>query len=722
MPSQDSKKTMNSIILFIVIIVVNFPFYVNPSHTDLCNFHGTLFETETFYLTQPYSHNISIDLENYQIAFQTFPQKLSTFSNLFSKYATETEILAQEPLPLIPFTEDLNVFKTPSKSNGKKSFTECAKNNGSLLSLTIANRAKTIEIMIQLELPKIPFTSLPFQNVLSYPGLELLDDEPDHDTLEAVWSKTPVFIKNDNTFDYPTKDRRKRESAAASAADPAPESSAPKNKSDTPKAATEAAPAAAAETAPAASAPAASGTPLESQLFHSLCTKPNNPWDRESLRKNWLKLVPQIKTAIRFLQELGHTYTQTANTLHKLPKSPISEIAKSIKLILPEPLKAILDFLDNFSSKRQWESTSPRSLTLFSNFVKDTFKAIKLFNLDSSITNIKTRPKKRFRLLNFNDLHWKDFFDLDEELYGISGPISVTPFDQHPLSSHNTFFTANVRFRIFHRHNDKCTIYKFKPNIFDHQIADIKNILKTSKYSLASKEDFIPHDCHSQQTELHRICHKLPSHAYEPKQHLQMTECGSAMFSQTYDKKSSFCPLTSPPSDPIIYRADCQHDDHSSLIVSSTHPITLAFVCDSKFDKNVNLTVFPSKIHTDCEARLLDSSDLGLVVPQRNPDLLQDPVLGPIFPFLQPTVIKPPFNYVFYVVIPVASGIFLLFIAILTFCLCKHCKKPQSNLGPPVRSGTFRVISTNPSLIELRTLDPDRANIGFRNNEYPLLN
>jgi len=91
-----------------------------------------------------------------------------------------------------------------------------------------------------------------------------------------------------------------------------------------------------------------------------------------------------------------------------------------------------------------------------------------------------------------------------------------------------------------------------------------------------------------------------------------MTECGSALFSKNYDKKHAFCPLTYPPSDPAIYRADCQTDENSTLIVSSaTTTIELAFVCDTKLDKTVKLEKFPSKVYTDCEARLVDSKAPG---------------------------------------------------------------------------------------------------------------
>jgi len=699
---------------FLFLFSLIFLLFVNPSQTDLCNFHGTLFEAETFYLTQPYTKTISLDLENYQTAFHTFPKKLETFSNLFKLYEKDADLETYEPHPLIPLDSNTNIFRTPLKTTGSQAISECARNNGTLLALSNSNRNKILEAMKSLGLQKVPFLSHNFHKIFSIPDMEVLDDKVGYKTIEAIIFKSPAFLKLDNSFQYPTevlvsdlttKNPNLRTTISTSTTTTTTTTSNPSISSTTSGSST------------------TTEIPLENETHYSLCTKPNNPWDRESSRRSWLKLVPQIKNAIKFLQELSHTYTQTVNTLSKLPSptSPVNSISQSLKLILPDPLKAILDFLDRFSKKRHWESTTPSALDLFSTFVKDTFKAIKLFKLDSSITNIKAKPMKRFRLLNFNDLHWKDFFELDEEQYGISGPISVTPFDQHPLKQHNTIFTANVRFRIFQRQKDKCTIYKFRPNVINDQIVDIKNILKTSKFSLASKEDFIPHECHSQPTELHRICHKLPTNALDPQHHTHMVECASALLSPIFDKKHAFCPLTSPTSDPAIYRADCQGDDHSSLIVSSTKPITLAFVCDDKFDKNVNFTTFPSKVLTDCEARLLDSNAPGLIVPQRNPDFLQDPILGPISPYLQPTFPKTPLN-ILYIVIPVAAGILL--IAIFIFSLIFYCrsKTTQSNLGPSVPSGTFRVISANPSVIELQNLNPAPQQIIYPISNYPLLN
>ncbi|HEY7534512.1 MAG TPA: hypothetical protein VH878_01030, partial [Thermodesulfobacteriota bacterium] len=97
----------------------------------------------------------------------------------------------------------------------------------------------------------------------------------------------------------------------------------------------------------------------------------------------------------------------------------------------------------------------------------------------------------------------------------------------------------------------------------------------------------------------------------------------------------------------------------------------------------------------------------------------QDPVLGPISPYLQPTS-QPQFNFLLYVIVPSAIGTFLLLLALMAFCIYRNFfKTPEQELGPPVRSGTFRVISTNPSLIELRAIE-NRRTPSIRNN-YPIL-
>ena len=518
-------KNLNIFVYYLFIILFSL---FNTPFSEFCNYHCTLFETDTFYLTQPYSKNITIDLENFQTIFQTFPNKLKHFQQHFNQYETEANISSLEPMTLYPFTSELNIFRTTDKILGRNSFMECAKNNGSLLALTPSNIPLVTEIMKKLKLERIPFNALPRHGLLSIPNLEILDI-PSFQKLEAIVTKTPAFLLSNGSFLYPTAMTQEDMTSTTTTTTTPNPNTTPSSSSTT------------------TSSP---NTLLENQYHYALCTKPNNPWDRDILRKNWLKLTPQIRNAIKFLEKLKNTYTDTAKTLQKLPSNPLSEISRNIKFILPSPLQSVVDFLDSFSSKSQWETTKPSALAQFSSFVRDTFKLVKLFNLDSSITNIRQKHHKTFRLLTFDDLHWKDFFDLDEELYGLAGPASVTPFEFDP--SKPNLFKAHIRFRVFNRKDDKNTIYLVKPNIIKRSIIDVKSLLHTSKYSLVSKEDFVPLECTNSPSEIIKICNKIQQNDDEQKHHHELIEGGSARFNKHHDQKHAHCPMKPPNIDPII--------------------------------------------------------------------------------------------------------------------------------------------------------------------------
>ena len=660
-------------LLFIFIAFLPFVF------CDLCNYHATLFETNHFYLTQPYSKEIYIDLANYQAIFEQLPGKLDQFSRNLDLYSTKTAIATHEPLELFPFTENHNAFKTKTAVTGTQAFKACAENNGSLLALTPENKPKVLKLMGELNLQQIPFTALPFQNLLSYPDLEVLDDQPSLFTLEKIWSKSPPFLKADSTFKYPAK-RSADQSTTAS--------------------------------------PASTEAPDPTQF--ALCIKPNNPWDLKHSRKNWLKMVPQLKTTIRMLSTLKNTYNEASEALKTLPDNSVRGAIKIIKLIIPEPLKNVYDFIDNFTSKKQWEFTKPASMEKFVNFAKNAIRVARLFKLDSaSFTNLKKKHRKQFRLLDFNDLKWKDIFDLDEEHYGISGPVSVTPFQSvthHDDGQDNTVFKAKVSFRIFHRDIDKQTIFHVKPNIIDGKTVRVRTVLQTANYSVASSEELAPMNCHTQQAELFKICHKAPYSLSETSSFSALKKCGKALLSKLYDSDHTFCPSSYPSSDPIIHRAECGPDNTPSIVISSTKPLQLAFICDSEFESTRNYSTFPEIVQTDCEVRQLTMGADGVIIPQISNDFEQDPVLGPNIPFSHPELPEP-FDYLLLVATPVVAGAgFLIVLSIFICCCCKYCKcckrprRPSFEIGPDIPSRTFQRPLTRPNSSESIPM-----------NDYPLL-
>ena len=662
------------------MISILFVFFFPLVSSDLCNYHATLFENEPFYLTQPYEMNISINLENYKTTFEKLPSKIEKFSQILELYSNDTAIDQHEPIELYPFSEEANAFRTKTKVTGKDAFKACAENNGSLVALTPENKPYFMKLMHKLGLDEIPFTALPFQNLLSYPNLELLDGEVSHLDLEKIWSESPPFLKKaDGSYKYPAK-------------------------------------------RDASTEPPTETTKAPPSLQYALCVKPNNPWDLKESRTNWLKLVPQLKNSLKLLSTLKLAYKQTANTLRNLPQNPVSEAVDLIKLVLPDPLKSVYDFIDKFSSKTKWELTSPSALKLFSDFARNALRLVRLFKLDSqSFTSINKKTQKSFRLLNFNDLHWKNFFNLDEEVFGISGPVSVTPFSSIALNADSdpdpVIFEATVRFRIFDREKDKFKHFLVKPNIVNGKIVRINQIRQSSTFTWASAQDLSPLDCHRQPTELYKICHRLSFPTLDSLPLRLLSKCGNALITELHNSDHSNCPLAYPPSDPIIYRADCDQDGHSSVIISSTKPLQLAFICDSKLESTRNFSNFPERIKTDCEVRQLTMGSEGIVVPQTNPDFEQDPILGPTVPFIHPAPLEP-FDYLLFVGTPVVSGLALIIIIFILICCCckycKCCKKPidaSFELGPPVPSTTFQR-----SVIRSRSAEALPAPVG-----YPLL-
>jgi hypothetical protein len=406
------------------------------------------------------------------------------------------------------------------------------------------------------------------------------------------------------------------------------------------------------------------------------------------------------------LKTLKAVYSKTSKVLSDLPQSPVKGAVKLIKLVLPDPLKTVYDFLDNYSSKNKWELTNPSSLQQFAGFARNALRLVRLFDLNpQSITKINTK-RKSFRLLNFNDLNWKDFFDLDEETYGISGPVSVTPIsslvDEESIQPDPSIFQATVRFRIFHRQKDNQTIYHVKPNIVNGKIVDARTVLHTSAYSLASKEELAPYDCHQQPHELFKICHKPPQPISDSSTFGPLTKCGAALLSKVYTVDYISCPTSYPNLDPFLYRADCDSDGHSSVVFSATEPLQLAFICDNEPEETRNFLTFPERVKTDCEVRQLAVGYDGAVVPQFSPDFEQDPKIGPTFPYTHPAPPEP-FDYILLVVTPVAAGVgFLIVISVQIYCYCKYCKcckrsEPYSfEIGPHVPSSTFKRPNSRP--------------------------
>jgi len=163
---------MNS---FNCTIIINVILLFSPVRADYCNPHATLIETESFYLTQPFSKNISIDLSNYVEAFPKLGTLIPKFREIFKNYTTNELIDAEEPMKLIPFTDELNIFVVTGENQGNLAFKQCASNGGHLIKVNSQNRAQVASIMKENKIEQTPFHSLPYYSLLSIPDFEALE-------------------------------------------------------------------------------------------------------------------------------------------------------------------------------------------------------------------------------------------------------------------------------------------------------------------------------------------------------------------------------------------------------------------------------------------------------------------------------------------------------------------------------------------------------------------
>jgi len=634
--------------IFKVIVLV----YTTLSlvNADLCNPLATLVETETFYLTQPYSKNISLDLSNYEQAFKEISEKVALFNQNLKQYDDETELIEKESV--IPFSEDFNAFKIPEEVTGAASFDACSKRNGSIVTLTNENRNLIVKALNSLEMEKTPFRALPFFSLLSLPDYSHIE-KPNQEFLYPLWAVSPPFITKQNVIEYPHAKKKIPDDYSTS-------------------------------TEAGVSPPTHIATTIDDYKSQVLCLKENNPWDWSHDRSKWLELIPQIKQAAKLLIRVKDSFMNSKRFLHSLPQATKAEALKLFKLVLPDPLKSILNFLDKFSRKSNWDKTNLKSKEAFSTFTKEASKLARFFNLrPQSIAKISNK-KPTFQLSEFQHTNWLELLQLNDEHHGISGPITIIPQtslrDANPSSRDDQpslrdalelEVTANLH--VFDRRTDKVTLYSVRPNNYKGYFTTVKTVLQNNNYITASVEEIKPSECHTQPSELHPICNKLPFHSTPSHSFADLAACGNALSNSKPSEDFWLCPYQSVLTEPYIYRAHCDDNGQSTTIINSKQPLTLEFFCDSEHKLTRNFSAFPSSVKTECEVRTVTSGQSKVALPQNSKDFLLNPTIEDISTPEPPTppILDTEWKLILTITIPIAS-ILILSISITLYCCCKR--------------------------------------------------
>jgi len=596
-----------------------------------CNFHATLFQKDSFYLTQQYTKDIVMDLSPYTEAFTELNNLVQKFSDNLEIYSNETALEEKEPMELIPFTEEQNAFRLIDEVQGTLAIKKCSENGGTLVYLNGDNRAKVAEILTAQNMEKTPFFALPFYSLLSYPGFKTFETPSSFDLVIEMWTKTPPYIGKDNVITYPTNQVKKE-----------------------------------AEPGTRDSKPADFKSPV-------LCVKPNNLWDTPSGKSIWFKMIPKIKTAVSMLSKLKESFDLTTDTLGGIPKIT-RPITKWLKISIPESFQRVLDFLSKFKTAKAWELTTPDSKNQFYDFMRTAFKLVRTFELDpkSFIKIPKAKPK--FALPSINNINWREHLGLDEEVYGLVGPIVITPKNAYEKKGGiDKLFKVEIKVRIYDRIKDKYDIYSVRPNTFGGEITTVKTVISSPQLKLALNQEVEPAQCEVQPAELFKLCHQLPFAITNDFSTDDLTSCAEALTTATYSPKFANCPRAKNKG-PLIYRSECGPEKDPTIIVSTDYPLQVEFYCDGSKTASKKITPPITFIPTNCEAQILGDSSQRLVLPQKVADFLQDPVVGevsspdiPIMPLLTENQI---------IALGICGTVVAIFILImLTVAIYKCCPK-----------------------------------------------
>jgi hypothetical protein len=156
---------------------------------------------------------------------------------------------------------------------------------------------------------------------------------------------------------------------------------------------------------------------IDSNMTHVLCFKLNNPWDLPDNRHKWLLMIPKMKTAIRILNSLKSTFDSTKNVFNHLPGKTKENMVEISKLVLPDSLTSVINFLEKFSNRHSWNSSTTKAFSTFNDFIKNTLEVSKLFNYRTNTFTKIHQHAPQFRPLALDDDQWSTVLGLDSEKY-----------------------------------------------------------------------------------------------------------------------------------------------------------------------------------------------------------------------------------------------------------------------------------------------------------------
>ena len=646
---------------------------------DLCGKYSVLTEIDHFYISQPFSQQISIDFKNYIDIFSTLGNQMERFKLIANNYSSIELLNAKEPKSLIPFTPSKNIIKVTSAASELP--IECEKVNAQVLNFEPNEKSEILKILQQENIDKAQIFSLPVQKSLYSPNFQILNSP----------ARPEVQFKNISTGLFPFI--------------------------------TKAGPIQYAE----------SNNFTMGAVEIGLCSKPNNYWDRDAYKPNFVRTLKSIINSLGKLKTLKDSVLKLPNFFKSLstPQAPVR--ALDYKLSHPPQISKIITFFQKFNNVENWENSIPTDFSYFSDF-KNTFKEIvKHFRMKPSVnTNIFSNfifKNQTLTLPQVDNEQMLNYLGLDPERFGLCGPVHFNPLLVVPTPSSSpstdpSEIIANINTRIFDR-TDLATTFIVKPIIFNNTITTVKYVTQALRHAQASIEEPTPFKCTTQEGE--KICEGYQTPGTEDQHQFDLLICGRALAQTNESIDIEKCPTTTAPLNVLAYRAECV-PGVSTVVLSSVDPVRVSTVCDTHHQATNIFNTFPAFIETECEIKINVNTTDKTLLPQLQHDFFQNQAIGRVVTMRPSNITAPPepeftlspLALIFISTIGAALASLMSFISILaifdpqkclgitkTICCCyvrffhccaRCCRKDQ--YSPPTQDEDIKSIKNRKAIIK----------------------
>jgi len=291
-------------------------------------------QIEEFYLQQPFSSEVELDLSNYIEEFQSIEVNAEKFASIVVKYDIERELDELEPSALYPLTSDVNIFAI--KSNNLDYIKDCEKLNAKILKFSPQQAPIIIAIINALQMPNTALKTFnERQNTLTNSEGDLYPADPRPASITQMQKMQDYYalFTAEGSMTYPAEDV------------------------------------------------------TQTTKIAGFCMKANNIWDRKGpLSQKWLttlrKLLPSLSTA----KSWSNIFTSVINQL-PVQTSLFKKITDKLVLNTPIPLTCIKNFLAKFNTDTKWESSLASDLPLFLQYLSDFGEIVKSFKRKSALSS-----------------------------------------------------------------------------------------------------------------------------------------------------------------------------------------------------------------------------------------------------------------------------------------------------------------------------------------------